>query len=45
MLTQSCIILAIVVYLCGMLYIGISFSKKKPCFSIQLGLYYFIKSL
>ena len=29
MLTQSCIILAIVVYLCGMLYIGISFSKKN----------------
>lgn len=29
MLTQSCIILAIVIYLCGMLYIGISFSKKN----------------
>ncbi len=29
MLTQSCIILAIVVYLCGMLYIGISFSRKN----------------
>lgn len=29
MLTQSCIILAIVIYLCWMLYIGISFSKKN----------------
>lgn len=29
MLTQSCIILAIIIYLCGMLYIGISFSKKN----------------
>ena len=29
MLTQSCIILAIVIYLCGMLYIGIAFSKKN----------------
>lgn len=29
MLTQSCIILAIVIYLCGMLYIGISYSKKN----------------
>ncbi len=29
MLTQSCIILAIVIYLCGMLYIGIAYSKKN----------------
>jgi len=29
MLTQSCIILAIILYLCLMLYIGISFSKKN----------------
>ncbi len=29
MLTQGCIILAIVVYLCAMLYIGIAFSKKN----------------
>lgn len=29
MLTQSCIILAIVIYLCGMLYIGIALSKKN----------------
>ena len=29
MLTQSCIILAIVIYLCAMLYIGVAFSKKN----------------
>ena len=29
MLIQSCIILAIVIYLCGMLYIGVAFSKKN----------------
>jgi len=29
MLTQSCIILAIVIYLCAMLYIGVSYSKKN----------------
>ena len=29
MTSQICIIIAIVIYLCGMIYIGISFSKKN----------------